>query len=239
MLGVYADESCKDNHRFLILGGICLEHHKLDEINAKLAEVRKTHNTYGEVKWGKVSKNKYKFYEDYVNVFFELCSEDILHFHFLSVDTSTFNHKVHNKGSSELGFDKLIYQLLLNKFGAKYGRNYKIQVYLDERTTKNNPNLMTSILNAGLSKRLKITSNPFTRVTFQDSKTSEILQVNDLIIGAIGFRKNKRHLSQDSAMHKKQFSEMIAKKAMLLEHPVKINSPKASKFTSWDFRFNN
>ena len=160
-----------------------------------------------------------------------------LHFHFLSVDTSTFNHRLHNGGNSELGFDKLIYQLLLHKFGAKYGKDNKIQVYLDERTTKNNPNLMTDILNAGLSKKLKITSNPYTRITFQNSKTSEILQVNDLLIGAIGFRKNKRHLSNDSAAHKKEFSEMIVRKAIMIEHPVKMNSPNASIFTSWDFKF--
>ena len=159
MIGVYADESCKDNHKYLILGGICAEYERVGEITSSLTEVRRNHNTYGEVKWGKVSKAKYKFYEDYVNVFFDLCSKDILHFHFLSVDTSTFNHRLHNGGNSELGFDKLTYQLLLHKFGAKYGKDNKIQVYLDERTTKNNPNLMTDILNAGLSKKLKITSN--------------------------------------------------------------------------------
>ena len=237
MISVYADESCKDNHKYLILGGICAELEKIDEITSILSDVRRAHNTYGEVKWGKVSKGKYKFYEDYVNVFFDLCTKDILHFHFLSVDTSTFNHKLHNGGSSELGFDKLIYQLLLHKFGAKYGKNNKIQVYLDERTTKNNPNQMADILNAGLNKKLKITTNPYTRITFQNSRTSEILQLNDLLIGAIGFRKNKRHLSNESAVHKKEFSEMILRKAMAIEHPIKINASNASKFTSWDFKF--
>jgi len=131
----------------------------------------------------------------------------------------------------------MIYQLLLHKFGIKYGKNNKIQVYLDERSTKNNPNRMTNMLNAALMKRVKIDSNPFTRITFQNSKTSEILQANDLLIGAIGFRKNKRHLNQESAEHKKTFSELIARKAIMLEQPIKMNSPHAVKFTSWDFRF--
>lgn len=237
MIGVYADESCKDNHRHLILGGICVDIEDVNEVNSRLKEVRLNHSTHGEVKWGKVSKNKYNFYEDYVNVFFELCSNNILHFHFLSVDTSTFNHNLHNEGSAELGFDKLIYQLLLHKFGAKYGKENKIQVYLDERSTKNNPNCMTPMLNAALKKKMSIDSNPFTRITFQDSKTSEILQVNDLLIGAIGFRKNKRHLNKESAEHKKIFSELIARKAFMLEHPVKMNTHNAVKFTSWEFKF--
>lgn len=237
MISVYADESCKDNHRYLILGGICAELANMDEITRKLKAVRTKHNTYGEVKWGKVSNGKYQFYVDYINVFFDLCAVDILHFHFLSVDTSTFNHKVHNGGNSELGFDKLIYQLLLRKFGARYGKNHKIQVYLDERTTNSNPNSMTEILNAGLNKKLKIDSSPFTRVTFQDSKTSELLQVNDLLIGAIGFRNNKRHLNQESAAHKTRFSELILRKAIQLEYPIKMGSPNAVKFTSWNFKF--
>lgn len=237
MICVYADESCKDNHKYLILGGMCVKYEYLNEITSKLQKVRLKHSTFGEVKWGKVSKNKYEFYEEYVNVFFDLCSKDLVHFHFLSVDTSTFNNRIYNEGCSELGFDKLIYQLLLHKFGAKYGRDNKIQVYLDERTTKNNPNCMTEILNAGLKKKLQISSNPFTRITFQNSKTSEILQVNDLVIGAIGFRKNKRHLNDESSEHKKAFSELIAKKAHKLESPIKMSSKDAIKFTSWDFKF--
>jgi Protein of unknown function (DUF3800) len=237
MISVYADESCKDNHKHLILGGVCLKLEQVEEVNKQLLDVRTKHNTYGEVKWGKVSKSKHAFYEDYISVFFNLCSLDVLHFHFLSVDTSTFNHRLHNDGSSELGFDKLIYQLLLHKFGARYGHKHKIQVYLDERTTKNNPNEMTEMLNAGLNKKVNINTNPFSRVTFQNSKTSEILQLNDLLIGAIGFRKNKRHLKHDSATHKVAFSELIARKALMLERPIKMSSPSAVKFTSWDFKF--
>ena len=70
MISVYADESCKDNHKYLILGGICAEFEKIDEITSILSDVRRAHNTYGEVKWGKVSKRKYKFYEDYVRKIF-------------------------------------------------------------------------------------------------------------------------------------------------------------------------
>lgn len=237
MICIYADESCKDTHKYLILGGICINSNYIDEVTSKLINVRDEHKTYGEVKWSKVSKAKYKFYEDYIKIFFEYCSKDILHFHYLSVDTSTFNNRLHNGGNSELGFDKLIYQLLLHKFGARYGRDNKIQVYLDERTTKNKPDSMTEILNAGVNKKYKINTQPFRRVTFQNSKSSEIIQLNDLLIGAVGFRANNRHKSDTSAKHKIEYSELILSKATELEYPIKMTSKQAKKFSSWDFSY--
>ena len=52
---------------------------------------------------------------EYVDVFFDASAKDDLHFYALYVDTHTFNHHKYNGGEAEIGFNKLIYQLLLHK----------------------------------------------------------------------------------------------------------------------------
>lgn len=237
MLNVYADESCADSQRYLILGGIAVEAKELDAVTSKLIDERYWYDTFGEVKWTKVSNAKLNFYKAFVDVFFELSKRDILHFHSLYVDTSTFNHHRWNQGSAEIGFNKLIYQLLLHRFGRRYGDNYKIYVFLDERTTKKSPEAIKPMLNSALSRDWNIKSQPFRRITFQNSKKSEILQLNDLLIGAIGFRKHGHHHKPGSSIAKIELAEYIARKSVTLQHPIRVNSPNAVKFSLWQFEF--
>ncbi len=237
MVYIYADESCKDALQYLILGGICLELKHLDSALQKLTEVRDKHKTYGEVKWAKVSKTKFPFYLDFVDVFFELAKEDTLHFHSLIADTTTFNHRAHNHGDAEIGFNKLIFQLLLHKFGRRYGHKYRLYVHLDERVTKHSPDEMRPMLNASLRKYWEIPSNPFKRVTFQDSKSTDILQLNDLLIGAMGFVKNKHHLAENAAPHKINLAKHINDKIGTLQGKIQPDSSNAWRFTVWNFSY--
>lgn len=237
MLNIYVDESCKDGIRHLILGGIAIELRHIQIVSDELLRQRDQFKTFGEVKWQKVSKAKLPFYKAYVDVFFNLSTSDLLQFHALHVNTSTFNHGKWNQGSSELGFNKLIYQLLLHKFGRRYGGYYRLYVFLDERTTQHTPETIRPMLNAALAKEWGIPGAPFRRLTFQDSKKSEILQLNDLLIGAIGFRKNGRHQLPEASPAKVELAEYIARQAVQLEHPIRVNSPKARRFTLWAFEF--
>lgn len=230
MIHIYADESCKDTHKYLVLGGICVELDNLIPTLALLKQVRDKHKTYGEVKWQKVSKAKLFFYKEFVDVFFNLAKVDNLHFHSLVVDTSTFKQTNH-----ELGFNKLIFQLLLHKFGRKYGSS-RLYAHLDDRTTRYSPDDMRPMLNACLRRDWKYTNNPFKRLTFIDSKDSDIMQLNDLLIGAIGFRKNKHHLIERASPNKIELCRYIVEKVSQVQN-FKPTDKGATKFTLWNFEY--
>jgi len=236
MVYIYADESCKDAHKYLILGGLCLEFKDVDPVLQALTNVRFHHNTHGEVKWIKVSNSKLQFYMDFVDVFFDFATTDVLHFHCLIADTTTFNHKLHNGGDAEIGFNKLIFQLLLHKFGRNYGKNYSLYAHLDERVTKDSPDKMRPMLNAALRKR-EIGTNPFKRISFQNSKSTDILQLNDLLIGAIGFRRNGHHLRDGAAPHKVMLANHIRQRVSTVQGRIKANSSNAWRFTVWNFAY--
>ena len=106
-----------------------------------------------ELKWTKVSKHNLKSYESWVDEFFHLSGRaKLLGFYALVLDTSTFNHKKYNEGDGEIGFSKILYQLLLHSIGRNYGYYRPIVGYLDHRDTVHSPEKLRQMLNAGLLK---------------------------------------------------------------------------------------
>jgi hypothetical protein len=236
LLHVYADESCTGGQRYLALGGIALDEAFAPDILGRLKAVRDAHATYGEVKWQKVSKSKLDFYKAYVDVFFDASLVDDVHFYALYVDTHTFNHHKYNSGEAEIGFTKLIYQLLLHKFGRKYGENYKIKVFLDDRTTKHDPEEMRPMLNRDLAK-WGIPGDPFRQIRFRDSKVCDLIQLNDLLVGTVGFKRNLRDKVPGCAPHKIELAAHIVRRALENEKPYRLNSAQARRFAVWPFKF--
>ena len=233
---VYADESYKDTHKFLVLGGLVLDERELPLIEKDLAAVRQKHRKEtSEVKWSKSRKGNLQFYKDFLQIFFDRAVKDELHFHCMYIDTFTFNHTRFNKGSGEIGFNKLIFQLLLHKFGRRYGKNDSIFVYLDDRDSKDDPETIRPMLNSSLARDWGNATRPFRGLQFRKSHECELIQLNDLLIGAVGFRKNKRHHAPNVASHKVELARHIAIELLKIEgNPESMN---AKRFTVWKFAY--
>lgn len=237
LMNVYCDESCKDAHKYLALGAICVEHKNEQAILNSLAEVRATHGQSGEVKWTKNRRQKLDFYKAFVDVFFDAAASDQMHFSGMYVDTSTFKHGAYNGGDRDLGFSKLIYQLLLHKFGRRFGDVHPMHVYLDARVTQHKPEDMRPMLNADLKKRWNVPSDPFRRITFQDSAKSDLVQLADLLVGCVGATKNGHHNVEGAASHKAELREYIIKRAIDNEPCGRLNRRNTKRFYVWKFEF--
>lgn len=220
----------------MILGGIVLlDASRYGSVCQRLMDVRQKHQTFGEVKWQKVSRAKLNFYKEFVDVFYDEALQDGMHFHSLVVDTSTFNHSKWNQGDAQIGFNKLIYQLLLHKFGRKYGDDV-LHVYLDQRSAKESPDAIRPMLNGALAKSWLNINQPFRRIHFRDSHACQVLQLNDLLVGALGFRKNGKQNNPNGAEHRKDFAEYVARKVnnIQTERPT---AQAARRFTIWQFKY--
>lgn len=235
-MNVYADESCK-NERNLALGGIAMDHAGLQATMQRLVDIRAEFNTWGEVKWTKTSQAKLSFYKAFVDVFFDAASRDEMHFHCLYVDTGTFQHGRYSGGDRELGFNKLIYQLLLHKFGCRYGKSRPMHVYLDQRTTKHKPEEIRPMLNADLIKRHGITNYPFRRITFQDSKSSDIMQLNDLLVGVVGYKVNRHDRVPGCSQHKVHLANYMLDRVRAINGAKKATHRSVVRFTVWPFAY--
>jgi len=237
LMNVYCDESCKDAHRYLALGAICLHDADAPVIVNALQEVRIAYGEHGEVKWTKNTPHKVKFYKAFVDVFFDFAAKDEIHYNALYVDTRTFKHSAYNGGDRDLGFSKLIFQLLLHKFGKKYGPAQPIHAYLDSRVTNHKPEQMLPMLNRKLRNDHGVMNNPFKRVTFLDSAKSDLIQVADLLTGCVGATRNGHHLIPGAAAHKKELREHIIRRAVGNEPCGRLNHWDTKRFYVWKFQF--
>jgi hypothetical protein len=225
---IYVDESSQTKHRFLVLGAITVPIEETEGLLRRLRSARCPELPASELKWTKVSKAKLTAYLRSVDVFFE--SKQV-HFHSIIVDTTKQNHQLYNQGSREIGFNKELYQLLM-KFGRLYDCNF--HVYLDRRTTTQATEDLRLIANRGIRKQGDRRDWPYRRLHFRDSHEVEMLQLTDLLIGAVAFRINGHHARPDASPAKLALSEHILRRAGVDD--VQKDTMIRGKFTIWHRR---
>jgi hypothetical protein len=77
--------------------------------------------------------------------------------------------------------------------------------------------------------------SPFVSIIPRDSKKTDIIQIADIILGAIGFQKNGYDLLSGSKPSKKELCEYIAQKAGL-KNLVENTPFHNERFTIWNFQ---
>lgn len=187
-----------------------------------------------ELKWSKVTQQKVNEYKAFIDLFFKFNELGKLSFHCLVLDNTKLKHRQFS-GSYELGFYKFFYQLLIHGFGKRYGPSNDLYVFLDQRQTGYRLDDLRTVLNNGMKKRYKIDRRPFRLVEFADSKKIAAVQIADIILGAIGYRKNSWYLQPGAKQAKIDLSAYVLRRAK-----VKDSVPDTpfgqTRFTVWNFR---
>jgi hypothetical protein len=126
---IYCDESThieNDGHPYMILSYVSTPYHLLKMHNKNIREMKMEHFYKGEMKWSKISKSQYPFYNNVIDYFF---SND-LNFRAIAIDKSQLDHKAFNQNHHDF-YDKMYYQLLNKKIFPD--ANYNI--FLDIKDT--------------------------------------------------------------------------------------------------------
>lgn len=182
---IYCDESCylpNDKIDFMVIGGISCPKDKADYINKAIRNIKVRNGVYkfAEIKWTKVSESKYKMYEEIVDLFLDT---NYLKFCSVIVQKALFQN-------SNLTYDdwyQRIYYLNLREM-IDIGNDYHI--YLDIKDTKGSEkiNQLKDVLNnvAGYFYDETVKNIQLVR-----SDQIQILQLADLIIGAVSYANRK------------------------------------------------
>ncbi len=229
---IYIDETSQTKHRYLLLGALTIPLLSRQNALKAISEARLPQLPHGEMKWGKVSPSKFIAYQRTANSFFEHEAFANAHFHCIVIDTSRQDHQKYNNSDREVGFNKEIYQLA-NKCARLYPRDY-FHVYPDQRETPFPPEQLRLILNSGRRKAGDLRSWPFRRWQFRDSKSSLLLQLTDILLGAVAYRVNGHAQSPDASPAKLDFSNYVLAKAKVPD--AMIDTSMAGKFTIWHRR---
>lgn len=212
-------ESVSENNKFCCIGGVMVSADARAEIKVKIKALKEKHGVYGEIKWSTVSPNKFPFYLDLVDLFFD--SSDLF-FRTVVIDASKVRNNVFNENDQELGYYKFYYQLLHR--WALLGNRYR--VFTDQKTNRDKKRLqeLRRILNTQFP-----VSDTFESIQAIDSKESLILQMQNILMGAVGYKYNFRGEGSSDAKE-----QIVAKIENRLGRKIGKTYPSEQKFNVFE-----
>jgi len=188
-VNIYCDESChlpNDKESIMVLGAVYCPFEKKEEIFNRLFDFKKRHNLITdnkkkryELKWNKISKSKIEYYKDVINYFFD---NDYLRFRTIIVpDKSRIDYKKFNHTH-----DTFYYKMYFTMLKTILNPNMSHNVYIDIKDTKSKEKVhkLEQVLR---NDKYDYNKQIIKKVQQVRSHEVEILQLTDLLIGAVGY----------------------------------------------------
>lgn len=230
---IFADESGISNDRHMLVGATIVRRRYVEQMYRAIFDFRKSHSMYSELKWSKVSNQKLGAYKALVDIYFDFCRRGGIAFRATTFDNHLWDHKRFNDSDPDLGISKLYYQMLLHQVVGRYGDLASLYICLDRRLSSTPLKKFHRILNAGAAKDYNLTFGPVSTLTAKDSKTDDILQINDVILGAVSALKNNRHLAVGAKTSKADLAQYVRSKSGLTSYDTD-SPPSNTSFLVWN-----
>lgn len=184
VFNVYCDESCHlehDHQRVMVLGAVWCHLEEVPGISRRLKEIKTGHGmaeTF-EIKWRKVSPGGESMYLDFMDYFFD---DDDLHFRCLIVpDKSLLRHDEFRQNH-----DTWYYEMYFDLMKVIIRPDAEYHFYLDIKDTRSSEKVAR--LHDVLAKsQYDFSRKIVRRVQTVRSEEVQLLQLTDLLIGAISY----------------------------------------------------
>lgn len=183
MINIYCDESCHlehDKQKVMAIGGIACPNYAKFNVYKDIKKIKEKHSimSYQEIKWNKVSISKQKYYEDLINYFFD---NELLRFRgVLLPDKSVLRHK-----DFDQSHDDFYYKMYYYTISYFLNQEDDIEVYIDIKDTNSMQRIKK--LEEVLHNTAKNRSKEVTKIQQIRSHENSILQLTDLLLGAITY----------------------------------------------------
>lgn len=217
---IFCDESCHLEHDgadIMVLGGIRCTDEKATALNKHIKWLRYTHNYQTEIKWTKLVSKQIDFYKVLIDLLVD--DPDVWFKATVVQHKERLTHDQFNEGSHNTFYYKMFYYTLRDFLEPE--NDYRIYLdYMDtmggEKTKK-----LCQVLKTEGREDLKVDSYII------HSYESQLIQVCDLIIGAVGY-KNRSDIEHGSEI-KTQIVDYLELK---LGHALNYGTPP------WERNFN-
>lgn len=210
---VYSDESCHleyDNSPVMVLGAMYCDASLKEKIFNDIREIKTKHglSSFFEIKWTKVSESKVDFYLELLDYFWS--NKDLYYRGLVAKGKNELDNTKYNSGDYDLWYYKM-YFLMLDSI-VYPGNEYKILVDIkDTRGGKRVKKLRDVLCNNMYDFRQEV----ITQISQINSKESEILQLADLINGALAYHHRGLDELDESNAGKKAIVEALKEKRTL------------------------
>lgn len=196
---VYCDESChleRDRFRAMSLGAVWCPKQKVREVNHRLVEIKQRHGIKkdAEVKWTKISPCNEPLYMDIIDYFFD---DDDLHFRGLIVpDKGVLRHE--DFGQTH---DEWYYKMYFTMLKTIFERTAHYYVYIDVKDTRSGRNA-AKLADVCANDAYDFNHDIVRRVQPIRSEEVQIMQLVDVLTGAIAYRHNHKTAEDGFSMTK-------------------------------------
>lgn len=184
IFNIYCDESChleNDHQPAMVLGAVWCPLEKVREISTRIREIKEKHGMGHdfEAKWIKVSPAKSRMYLDLMDYFFD---DDDLHFRALIVpDKTKLRHEDYGHDH-----DTWYYKMYFDMLKVILDPEAMYRIYLDIKDTRGAAKVKK--LHEVLCNNIyDFSSEIIERLQLVRSHEIEILQITDLLIGAVSY----------------------------------------------------
>lgn len=217
---IFCDESCHlehDHADIMVLGALFCSAEKAIELSKKIKSLKAKHHYRPELKWAKLNKHEWLLYKDLIDLMIN--DIDVYFKATVVANKHALDHQTYNQNSHNDFYYKMFYYTLRDFL--EVGNTYRI--YLDFMDTHGSykSKKLSEVLQNGTYWQLK------TEFTIIRSHESVIMQLCDLMIGAIGY-KNRSDIEKLSPI-KNQFVEYLEQS---LQKPLNVGTPP------WEKQFN-
>jgi len=204
---VFCDESRyleHDRYQYMLIGGVWCEQESRHKINSEIEDIKRNSHFAGELKWTKVSLKKMEFFKKIIRLFFNNRS---LSFRCIVIDKRKLKHDFFNPAGGHDEFYYKMYYYMLNK---KICPLNTYRIFLDYKG-KNNSKKINNLQDIIGHTYYDFSDEIVSLMQSVHSIQHPILQLTDLLIGAIGYEWN----DLDTSIAKLEICKYLKEKAYL------------------------
>lgn len=231
---VYCDESCHLEHdktnKAMSLGAVWCPKNKTREINKRLIEIKQKHGIpkESEVKWTKISPCNELLYRDIIDYFFD---DDDLHFRGLVIpDKSLLNHERFNQTHNEW-----YYKMYFTMLKTIFTRDGGFYVYIDIKDSHSGENA-EKLEEVCANDAYDFNHEIVRRVQPIRSEEVQLMQLVDILTGAIAFRHNHKNITNKTSYTKVGLINRIIERSNVSLVRTTLLSEKKINLLIWDPR---
>jgi uncharacterized protein DUF3800 len=217
-LSFYCDTSNARGHPYMVAGGILVRADQEQEISRRIQTIKDFWKIRGEMKWRECKKSfrDKRAYNELLDLLITLIRAHQVEVHTLIVQFANFDHKHYGRtredatkgkrrqpvlpglehnlyeppGSPESSAGKMLYQLILHRPVHYCGKTSRLTVYPDlGNDSVNLPKFRRALCASGFRKYGAL-PNCVVAIHPSDSAKHNLLQMVDMVIGAIAARLN-------------------------------------------------
>lgn len=233
LYNVYCDETCHLEHdgiNDMVIGAVWCAQDKLREINQRIQKIkiRNGISPSAEMKWTKISPAKVQAYKDIIDYFFD---DDALHFRAIIIpEKSKLNHTAFHQT-----YDEWYYKMYFDMLKVILSPADRYEIYIDIKDTHSYQKAQ-KLKEVCSNSMYDFSQSVIRRLQPVRSEEIQIMQLVDILIGAIGYENRKFPEGFIKSQAKSDVTNLIKKRSNYsLSRTTLLREEKCNLFV-WDAR---